>query len=61
LEDIKGFNFDIIISGGVTTIDDVKKIKSLQPYGVKGLIIGKALYAETISFEEALKITNKSS
>jgi phosphoribosylformimino-5-aminoimidazole carboxamide ribotide isomerase len=59
LEDIKGFNFDIIISGGVTTIDDVKKIKSLQPYGVKGLIIGKALYAETISFEEAVKVASQ--
>jgi len=61
LEEIKDFGLEIILSGGVTTIEDIKKIKELETYGVKGVIIGKALYAETISFEEALKITNKSS
>ncbi|MCS7227931.1 MAG: 1-(5-phosphoribosyl)-5-[(5-phosphoribosylamino)methylideneamino]imidazole-4-carboxamide isomerase [Endomicrobia bacterium] len=46
----------VIISGGITSIEDVKCIKQLEPMGVIGVIIGKGLYAETISFEEAVKI-----
>ncbi len=56
LNEIKDFNFEIILSGGITTIEDVKKVKLLESFKVKGLIIGKALYAETIKFEEAVKI-----
>jgi phosphoribosylformimino-5-aminoimidazole carboxamide ribotide isomerase len=44
-------NLDIIASGGVTTIDDVKKLHSMNLYGV---IIGKALYEESISLKEAI-------
>lgn len=56
LEGIQNFKFNIILSGGITSIEDIKKIKSLESYGVKGVIVGKALYAETINFEEAMKI-----
>lgn len=56
LNEIRYFNFNIVLSGGITTIEDVKKVKLLEPFGVKGLIIGKALYAETIKFEEAVKV-----
>lgn len=59
LEEIKSFGLEIILSGGVTTIEDIKKIKELETYGVKGVIVGKALYAEKISFEEALKVAGK--
>lgn len=43
----------IIASGGVSSIDEVKKLKSI---GCHGAIIGKAIYEGTISLEEALKI-----
>jgi phosphoribosylformimino-5-aminoimidazole carboxamide ribotide isomerase len=56
LDLIKDVSLKIIISGGITTLEDVKKIKSLEPYGVVGMVIGKALYAEKIVFEEAQKI-----
>ncbi len=56
LDEIKEFGLEIILSGGVTTIEDVKKIKEFENYGVKGVIIGKALYAETLSFEEAQRV-----
>lgn len=46
----------VIISGGVSTIEDIKNIKQFEVMGVTGIIIGKALYAETISFEEAVKV-----
>ncbi|MFQ3675801.1 MAG: 1-(5-phosphoribosyl)-5-[(5-phosphoribosylamino)methylideneamino]imidazole-4-carboxamide isomerase [Endomicrobiia bacterium] len=56
---IKDVKFKIIISGGVTTLEDIKKIKSLETKGVYGIIIGKALYAEKIVFEEAQKIVEE--
>ena len=44
---------NVIASGGVSKLEDVKKIKSCEPYGV---ILGKALYEELISIEEAKAI-----
>lgn len=49
-------NISIIISGGIADIEDVKKIKKMGALGVKGLIIGKALYTDKVKIEEAIKI-----
>ncbi len=46
-------NANVIASGGVSGIDDVKQLKKLDLYGV---ILGKALYENKISIEEAKKI-----
>jgi len=48
---IDGIN--VISSGGVSSLDDLKNIKKCNPYGV---ILGKALYENLISIEEAKKI-----
>src|SRR5439155_5603111 len=34
----------VIASGGISTLQDLSRIKQLEPYGVEGAIIGKALY-----------------
>jgi phosphoribosylformimino-5-aminoimidazole carboxamide ribotide isomerase len=47
---------DVVAAGGVSTIEDVKKLKALEPEGLKGMIIGKALYEKTIDLKEAIKI-----
>jgi phosphoribosylformimino-5-aminoimidazole carboxamide ribotide isomerase len=47
---------DVIAAGGVTTIEDVKKLKALEGEGLKGMIIGKALYEGRIDLAEAIKI-----
>lgn len=49
----------IIASGGVSSIEDIKKIKELEPYGVTGVIIGKALYTGNIQLEEAILMMEK--
>ncbi|MDD5686954.1 MAG: 1-(5-phosphoribosyl)-5-[(5-phosphoribosylamino)methylideneamino]imidazole-4-carboxamide isomerase [Elusimicrobia bacterium] len=49
----------VIASGGVSTIDDVKKISALEKYGVSGMIIGKAIYTDSIKLEDAITLTNK--
>ncbi|MDY6862831.1 MAG: 1-(5-phosphoribosyl)-5-[(5-phosphoribosylamino)methylideneamino]imidazole-4-carboxamide isomerase, partial [Thermodesulfobacteriota bacterium] len=33
-------NIPVIASGGVSSLEDIKRLKSLKPYGVIGLIIG---------------------
>ena len=41
---------NLIVSGGISNIEDVMKVKELNPFGV---ILGKALYENQISIEEA--------
>ena len=44
-------NCPVIISGGVSSIDDVKKAKSLNK-NIEGIIVGKAIYDGNIKLEE---------
>ena len=46
-------NCPVIISGGVSSIDDVKKAKNLK--NVEGIIVGKAIYDGDISLDELIK------
>jgi len=46
----------VIACGGISTLDDVKRIKELEEDGVSGMIIGKALYTDDIKLQEAMKI-----
>lgn len=55
----KASKMNVIASGGVTTVDDVKKIAKLEKYGVTGAIVGKALYTEDFKLEEAIRVLNK--
>ena len=47
-------NANIIASGGISKIDDVNDVKEKNAFGV---ILGKALYENKISIEEAKKIS----
>ena len=47
-----------IISGGVTTIDDVKTILAMNKSKINGMIIGKALYENKIRLSEAINEFN---
>ena len=46
-------NVNVIASGGISNIDDIKNVKEKNAFGV---ILGKALYENKISIEEAMKI-----
>ena len=46
-------NCPVIISGGVSSIDDIKKAKNLK--NVEGIIVGKAIYDGDIKLEELVK------
>ena len=43
-----------IISGGVTTMDDVRTILTMDRSKINGIIIGKALYEDSIKLSEAI-------
>ena len=47
------FNMQIVASGGVSTIDDVKALAKMNLYGA---IIGKAYYTNAISLKEAIEV-----
>ena len=44
-----------IISGGISSIEDVKKIKSLKSPNIQGIIIGKSIYDGDIKIKELAK------
>lgn len=48
----KESSIEIIASGGVTTLEDVKRLKEMDLYGA---IVGKALYDGKLDLEEVLK------
>ena len=45
----------VIASGGVSTLDDLRALATLEPIGVEGVIAGKALYAGAFTVAEALE------
>ena len=45
----------VIASGGISSLEDLKRLKTLAPRGVIGAIIGKALYEGTIDIKEAIR------
>lgn len=49
----KNTKIDIIASGGVSSIEDLKKLKGI---GVYGTITGKAIYTGAIDFKKALEV-----
>jgi len=46
-------NCPVIISGGVSSIDDIKKTKGLK--NIEGIIVGKAIYDGDIKLDELVK------
>lgn len=49
----KKYTLDIIASGGVSTIDDIKELRKMNLYGA---IIGKAYYTGAIDLSEAIEV-----
>ena len=48
----------VIISGGVSSIDDIKKAKELNNKNIEGIIVGKAIYDGDIKLDELAKELN---
>ena len=48
-------NCPVIISGGVSSIEDIKKAKELNNNNIEGIIVGKAIYDGDIKLDELVK------
>ncbi len=48
----------VVISGGVSSIDDIKKAKNLNINNIEGIIVGKAIYDGDIKLHELAKEVN---
>ena len=48
-------NCPVIISGGVSSINDIKKAKDLNNKKIEGIIVGKAIYDGDIKLDELVK------
>jgi len=53
----EAISIPVVASGGVSTIDDIKNLMPLKPFGVVGVITGKALYTGTLNLKEAIEIS----
>lgn len=56
----KAVRIPVIASGGVTSIQDIHNLKSLEPFGIEGVITGKAIYAGTLDLKEAIAVAESS-
>jgi phosphoribosylformimino-5-aminoimidazole carboxamide ribotide isomerase len=54
---LAGTSMSFIIAGGISSVDDIKKLKKIESLGVTGVIAGKALYEgkDPMDLAEAIK------
>lgn len=50
---------EVIASGGVASLDDIKAVKKYEKDGVAGCIIGKAIYTGAVDLKEALALAKE--
>jgi len=49
----------VVASGGISSLDDLRALRSLVGAGVEGAIVGKALYAGAFTLPEALDVAGR--
>ena len=63
LKSIKEFsesaNLPVIASGGVSQLKDIEDLLALEPNGVEGIIIGKALYNKNFTYPQTLELLDR--
>ena len=53
---IKATKLEIIVSGGVSSLDDLKRIKEINASNLAGVISGKAIYENKFSVSDAIRM-----
>ncbi|MBL7070993.1 MAG: 1-(5-phosphoribosyl)-5-[(5-phosphoribosylamino)methylideneamino]imidazole-4-carboxamide isomerase [Candidatus Omnitrophica bacterium] len=49
-------NISVISAGGISSLDDIKRLKALDRKNLYGVIVGKALYEGALDLKEAISI-----
>jgi len=55
----KALTIPIIASGGITNLDDIKKLAQIEADGVTGAITGRAIYEGTLDFKEGQNLSDQ--
>ena len=45
----------VILSGGISSLEDIMDVASLERFGIEGVIVGKALYEAKVNLREAIQ------
>lgn len=46
----------VIASGGVSGLEDIRRLAAVEEHGIEGVIIGQALYTQALSLSEAILV-----
>jgi phosphoribosylformimino-5-aminoimidazole carboxamide ribotide isomerase len=52
----KALGIQLIASGGVSSLEDLRLLKGLEHLGITGVIVGQALYSGKFTLKEALMV-----
>lgn len=56
LERMCGTGLKVIASGGVSSLDDLRRLRTMADLGISGVIVGKALYTGAVSLSQAIQV-----
>ena len=56
----EAISIPVIASGGVSTLQDIENLMTIESSGVSGVITGKAVYTGAIQLNEAIALTKRS-
>lgn len=57
LGDVTGLK--VIASGGVASIDDIRRLKAHEHYNIEGVIVGQAIYTSNLDLREAIELGHR--
>jgi phosphoribosylformimino-5-aminoimidazole carboxamide ribotide isomerase len=49
-------NVPVIASGGVSSLDDIRELKALEPLGIEGVVVVTAIYSGAIKLADAIAV-----
>jgi phosphoribosylformimino-5-aminoimidazole carboxamide ribotide isomerase len=55
----EAINIPVIASGGLSSLDDIRRLIAIESSGVTGVITGKAIYSGAINLREAVALTKQ--
>ncbi|MHB8454326.1 MAG: 1-(5-phosphoribosyl)-5-[(5-phosphoribosylamino)methylideneamino]imidazole-4-carboxamide isomerase [Acidiferrobacterales bacterium] len=55
----RSISIPVIASGGITNLDDIRRLCEFEDQGIVGAITGRAIYEGTLDFSEAQKLADK--
>ncbi|PIP68061.1 MAG: 1-(5-phosphoribosyl)-5-[(5-phosphoribosylamino)methylideneamino]imidazole-4-carboxamide isomerase [Candidatus Omnitrophica bacterium CG_4_9_14_0_2_um_filter_42_8] len=53
---LASIDINVIASGGVSSLEDIKRLKAIKNKNLEGVIVGKALYENKIDLKEAIEL-----